>query len=74
MIEWDLLHKINFAVSDNAPNVCNAVQTQLSWKHYGCFAHTLNLIVKDAFITLEKIRRVVAHFKRSTQAAEKLMK
>ncbi|CAH2207636.1 jg12313, partial [Pararge aegeria aegeria] len=78
ILEWNLLNKVNFAVSDNAHNVCNAIITQLKWKHYGCFAHSLNLIVKEAVIpiqvTIEKVKKIVAHFKRSTQATEKLMK
>ncbi|CAB3234982.1 unnamed protein product [Arctia plantaginis] len=78
VLKWNLLDKVNFAVSDNAHNICNAITNKLRWKHYGCFAHSLNLIVKEALIpiqvTIEKVKKIVAHFKRSTQANEKLMK
>ncbi|XP_022162110.1 zinc finger BED domain-containing protein 4-like [Myzus persicae] len=40
-------NKIVLAVSDNADNVQNALST-LQLKHFGCFAHTLNLIVQSA--------------------------
>lgn len=44
---WNLRDKIVFAVSDNAYNIQNALG-QLKFKHFGCFAHTLNLIVQSA--------------------------
>ncbi|CAG4962456.1 unnamed protein product [Parnassius apollo] len=46
--DWDLTRKVNFAVSDNASNVTNAVKNHLGWKHYGCYAHTLNLVLQDS--------------------------
>lgn len=75
--EWGLSDKILLVVSDNAANITCAVKERLKWKHWGCFGHTLNLIVKDALKVVEqlikKIRTIVAHFKRSSQATQKLM-
>jgi len=48
---WDLQNKIIFAVSDIANNIKRALSI-LPLKHFGCFAHTLNLIVQGA-LTLE---------------------
>ncbi|XP_016659542.1 zinc finger BED domain-containing protein DAYSLEEPER-like [Acyrthosiphon pisum] len=45
--EWDLEKNICFAVSDNANNIKSALP-KLELKHFGCFAHTLNLIVQGA--------------------------
>lgn len=47
LIEWNLEDKIIFAISDNANNI-KAALNLLQLKHFGCFAHTLNLIVQSA--------------------------
>lgn len=71
--------KIVLAVSDSASNIKNAISKELGWKHFSCFAHTLNLIVNDALhidaVTeiLEKIKIIVGHFKKSCISNEKLM-
>lgn len=75
--EWNLTNKINFIVSDNAPNVKKAL-AGIGWKHYGCYGHTLNLIVQDALnlvqASLDKVKTIVRHFKTSTAVLEKLLK
>lgn len=79
--EWGLRNKINFVVTDNAPNVTKAIR-DIGWKHYGCYAHTLNLIVQDVLKKLEppnnpvldKIKKIVRHFKSSSTAQQKLLK
>jgi hypothetical protein len=76
---WGIENKILLAVSDNAANIKNAISTKLSWNHFGCFAHTLNLIVKDALknkemsAIIEKVKQIVAHFRKSCVSNEKLM-
>lgn len=45
--EWHLENKIILAVSDNANNIKRALSI-LRLKNFGCFAHTLNLIVQGA--------------------------
>ncbi|XP_018377324.1 PREDICTED: zinc finger BED domain-containing protein 1-like, partial [Trachymyrmex cornetzi] len=77
--EWGIEKKILLAVSDSANNIKSAISKELGWKHFSCFAHTLNLIVNDALHTdgiteiLEKIKIIVGHFKRSYISNEKLM-
>ncbi|XP_025190378.1 zinc finger BED domain-containing protein 4-like, partial [Melanaphis sacchari] len=43
---------------------------------FGCFAHTLNLIVQDALKLeidlIEKIKSIITHFKKSSRASHKL--
>ncbi|CAH1113897.1 unnamed protein product [Psylliodes chrysocephalus] len=77
VFEWALENKILLAVTDNAANITKAIKDNLKRKHLGCYAHTINLIAKDAITVVEdliaKIRKLVAHFKRSTSASAKLL-
>ncbi|XP_021004027.1 zinc finger BED domain-containing protein 4-like [Parasteatoda tepidariorum] len=74
---FNVSNKILVCVTDNATNMKNAVTVELKLKHFPCLAHTLNLIVRDALKLLheliEKIKSVVAFFKRSTTCNEKLL-
>ncbi len=63
--EWGITQKVLAVVTDNGANMVSAVH-KAGWKHYPCFAHTLNLVVKDAIKTspeifhlLEKCRSIV---------------
>ncbi|CAH0402536.1 unnamed protein product [Chilo suppressalis] len=74
------LNKINFIVTDNAANIQRAV-TNIGWKHYGCYAHTLNLILQNAITreqtlqsVLDKVKKIVRFFKKNSTALEKLLK
>uniref|UniRef100_A0A672ST01 HAT C-terminal dimerisation domain-containing protein n=1 Tax=Sinocyclocheilus grahami TaxID=75366 RepID=A0A672ST01_SINGR len=76
--EWGITEKVLAVVTDNGANMVSAVH-KAGWKHYPCFAHTLNLVVKDAikaspeiFHLLEKCRSIVSFFHHSTKATEKL--
>lgn len=73
---WNIRNKIALAVSDNAYNVQNAL-TKLQLKHFGCFAHTLNLIVQSAINKeselINKVKSVCTHFHKSTTANNKFM-
>lgn len=66
-------------VSDNASNIVSAVKNQLKWHHFGCFAHTLNLIVQDAMKSdtisklLEKAKRIVVSLKDRPLQMKKLI-
>lgn len=70
--------KVLIVVSDNAANIKGAVVNELKWKHFGCYAHTINLIVEDALepvrLLLSKIKGIVSHFKRSNLDTQKLIK
>lgn len=72
-----LSHKVLAVVTDTY-NIVGAIVNELKWKHFGYFAHTLNLIVQDALkVTKQlrnKLRAIVSHFKISTTALEKLLK
>lgn len=74
--DWGVENKILLALSDNAANIKKAISEELHWKHLGCLAHTINLIVKDALVTVDplisKVSDIVSHFKRSTVAKNKL--
>lgn len=73
--EWDISNKIACVVSDNAANIVAAIRNG-NWRHLGCFAHTLNLIVQKGLKEIEqilnKVRRIVEYFKRSSHALSKL--
>nr|CAI5867975.1 unnamed protein product [Callosobruchus analis] len=64
-------------VPDNATNIKNAIINELKLRHFGCFAHTLNLIIQDGLKSidslLEKVKNMVSFFKRSTQGKERLL-
>lgn len=68
--------KIILAVSDNAHNIKNALNS-LQLKHFGCFAHKLNLIVQAALKTesnlIDKIKTIVSHFHKSSNSQQKLI-
>nr|CAI5847648.1 unnamed protein product [Callosobruchus analis] len=78
-MDWGIGEKVLLAVSDNASNIKNAITKQLGWNHLGCFAHTINLIFKDALSDpavgnlLSKVRTVVGHFKRSSISTQKFI-
>lgn len=65
-------------VTNSGPNMVSPVQ-KAGWRHYPCFAHTLNLGVKDGIKAvceivrlLEKCSSIVSFFYYSTKATEKL--
>ncbi|XP_046685571.1 zinc finger BED domain-containing protein 4-like [Homalodisca vitripennis] len=74
--KFHLEGKIMIIVSDNASNIVGAITNELKLKHFGCFAHTINLILQDALKVCQsltdRIKAIVSHFKRSTSATEKL--
>lgn len=65
-------------MTDNSENMITAVH-KAGWKHYPCFAHTLNLVVKDSLKAVpevvqvvEKCSTIVSCFHRNEKATEKL--
>ena len=73
IVEWGLPGNPPL-VTDNAANM-NVAAQHLQALHIGCFAHTLNLAAQKALKIdtvsrlLEKVRRIVGYFHRSTTAA-----
>lgn len=57
-------------------NIKNAINNT-GWKHFGCFAHTLNLTVQDSLKftdhIVDKVKAIVTHFKRSSKATKMLI-
>lgn len=51
---YELSDKILLVVSDNASNIVGAI-TELQWKKFGCFAHTIHLVVTDALGHVQQI-------------------
>lgn len=76
--EWDIKNKVSMIVSDNCSNITSAVTKVLKMKHYGCYAHKLNLLVQQSLHPVEdlikKVKTIVSHFKRSNKASQKLIK
>lgn len=72
-----LSRKVHTMVSDNAEVMkCTARILKLFW--FGCYPHTLNLVVKDALklpqcsALLTDVRNISSHFKRSCKASDRL--
>lgn len=78
IFEWNLDQKILMVISDNAANIRKAIKDDLKLKHFGCYAHTINLVAQDALKgqnlsdLIGKAKTIVAFFKRSTSAMAKL--
>lgn len=74
--EFHLKNKVVLAVSENASNIVGAIKHELQLKHFGCFTHTINLILQDGFKTIktliEKVKTILTYFKRSCTASQKL--
>lgn len=74
--DWKLQDKILLTISDNASNIKKAIIYDLAWKHYGCLAHTINLVAQDGLKSIDnllnKVKTIESFFKRSNLAKEKL--
>jgi len=77
--EWDWIKKVGLVVSDNANNIKGAI-TNLNLKHFGCLAHSLNLIVQHTLKlstisdTISIVKSIVGHFNRNSNASHELDK
>lgn len=73
--EWNLENKIIFAVSDNVNNIQLALSL-LQLKHFGCFAHTLNLVVQAALQLesdlIDKVKTIVTFFRKKHICKQKI--
>lgn len=52
--KWGITAKIQAVVPDNGANMVVAVR-KAGWAHYPCFAHTINVVVKDSIKTLPEL-------------------
>ena len=76
---WGILEEVTTCVTDNAANIVSAVG-MLKLRHQPCFAHTLNLAVKDSikktddiFTAKNRLKAVVTFFHHSTLGRNHLM-
>lgn len=74
--KWGLDRLITMVVSDNAANVVASIRL-LQWRHFPCFAHSINLIVQSGLEavkpTITKVKTIVEYFKRSSYALTRLI-
>ena len=76
---WEIPRdKVHIVVSDNASNMIRAMG-DASFVHFGCFAHSLQLVIKDGLFVQRAIsdiiaicRNIVGHFHRSSVAGHNL--
>lgn len=70
--EWQIENKTTVIVSDNAANMIASIRLG-GWRHWGCFAHCLNLVVqsglKDINHITKKKKSTVSFFRRSSYAS-----
>ena len=76
---WNIPQEcVHLVISDNASNMVKAMK-EASLAHFGCFAHSLQLVVKDGLLSQRAItdiisicRSIVGHFHRSSTASHSL--
>ena len=76
---WNInKENVHLVVRDNASNMERAMK-DADVCSYGCFAHSLQLVVHDGVLSqrvvidlLALCRHIVGHFKQSTKALDKL--
>ncbi|XP_005093008.1 zinc finger BED domain-containing protein 4-like [Aplysia californica] len=75
---WGIKDKVTTIVTDNAANMKLAVEL-MRCRHQPCFAHTLNLVVKesirktyDVFTAKNKVKDIVSFFHHSVNASNLL--
>ena len=58
--KWDISHNcVHLVLSDNASNMVKAMQ-DASLPHFGCFAHSLQVVVKDGLLSQRAIADITA--------------
>ena len=78
--EWNIEEKISIVISDNGSNIKYTIEKCLGWRHFSCYAHTLNRCVQKALNneeisnTICKVKALVSYFKKSTIGWDKLKK
>ncbi|CAH2090111.1 unnamed protein product [Euphydryas editha] len=75
--QWKLREKVTAIVTDNAAVMLKVAEI-IKLRHLPCFAHTLNLVYKDACNQpglkeiIDKCKQIVRYFKHSTLASDQL--
>lgn len=77
--EWGVDGKLSCIITGNASNIVATVNL-LGWRHIPCFAHTLNLIVRDSLQADDEVSRlqqkckeIVTFLRCSMNATERLL-
>lgn len=66
-------------ISDNAAHIKAAIKNKMGFKHFDCFAHTINLLITDGLKEVDvsrivtKVKHIVGLFKRSYTAIQKIL-
>ncbi|GBO20152.1 Putative AC9 transposase [Araneus ventricosus] len=75
--EWEIDNKIVAIVTNNASNIVGGVHDS-GFRSLTCFAHSLNLVVRKGLLEIklpiDKVKQVMEHFKRSSNALATLHK
>ena len=77
--KWDIaLERVHLVITDNASNMAKAMR-DASLPHFGCFAHSLQLVIHDGLLSQRAIidtiaicKSIVGHFHRSFVASHNL--
>ena len=57
---WEIPRdKVHIVISDNASNMVKAMN-DASFSHFGCFAHSLQLVIKDGLFVQRTINDILA--------------
>jgi len=59
--KWNLENLVITIVSDNASNITAAIKL-CNWRHLGCFAHTINLVV-DSGLKNDGVKDIIVKVK-----------
>jgi len=81
LLSWEInKENVHIVLRDNASNMARAMK-DADLCSYGCFAHSLQLVVNDGVLCQRAVvdllaicRSIVGHFRRSTVAYDKLRK
>lgn len=80
LTEWEIFDKVNHIVTDNAANMKLTVEL-LNKKHFPCFTHSLNLVLRNAItkcnnnevlLVITKCKNLVTFFHHSPKASRML--
>lgn len=73
--KWGIENLKTMIVSDNAANIVAAVRL-CQWRHFPCFAHSINLIIQSGLEPVKplmvKVKAIVEFFKRRSHALSRL--
>ena len=77
--KWDIsLERVHLVITDNASNMKKPMN-DVSLQHFGCFAHSLQLVIQDGLLSQRAVidiiaicKSIVGHFHSSSVASHNL--